>query len=199
VQARLAVTTAVGEFWKHSPQHIIITLEKLMTYRIVDAHSIVQWIFSHQVLPFFKQGYLWDILRNTVDKTVLRTEVMGKELKAVQDQQPSQAEASGVSTVDDVRLQQARESHQSALRDQNDLLLLVFQSFVVVLANHLANCQERDADPYDAWYRSAMGHFKEVARRYHREAKALGAPLTDAFAQSSDPRITDVLAHLNRF
>lgn len=55
VQARLAVTTAVGEFWKNSPQHIIITLEKLMTYRIVDAHSIVQWIFSHQVLPFFKQ------------------------------------------------------------------------------------------------------------------------------------------------
>jgi hypothetical protein len=55
VQARLAVTTAVGEFWKHSPQHIIITLEKLMTYRIVDAHSIVQWIFSHQVLPYFKQ------------------------------------------------------------------------------------------------------------------------------------------------
>jgi hypothetical protein len=70
---------------------------------------------------------LWDILRNTVDKTVLRTEVMAKELKAVQDQQPTQAEASGVSTVDDVRLQQARESHQSALRDQNDLLLLVFQ------------------------------------------------------------------------
>lgn len=204
VQARLAVTTAVGEFWKHSPQHIIITLEKLMTYRIVDAHSIVQWIFSHQVLPFFTQGYLWDILRNTIDKTVMRTEVMRKELKAVQpDQQPALAEASGASTtataVDDVRLQQARESYQTALRDQNDLLLLVFQSFVVVLANHLANSRERDADPYDAWYRSAMGHFKEVARRYHREAKALGAPLADAFAQSSDPRITDVLTHLHQF
>jgi hypothetical protein len=62
----------------------------------------------------------------------MRTEVMRKELKAVQpDQQPALAEASGASTtataVDDVRLQQARESYQTALRDQNDLLLLVFQ------------------------------------------------------------------------
>jgi len=52
-QARLAVATAVGEFWKHSPQHIIITLEKLLTYRIIDAQSIVNWIFSHQILPLF--------------------------------------------------------------------------------------------------------------------------------------------------
>lgn len=78
------------------------------------------------------RGYLWDILRNTIDKTVVRTEVMRKELKAVQpDQQPAPAEASGASAtataVDDVRLQQARESYQTALRDQNDLLLLVFQ------------------------------------------------------------------------
>ena len=86
---------------------------------------------SVMAIAWFR-GYLWDILRNTIDKTVVRTEVMRKELKAVQpDQQPAPAEASGASTtataVDDVRLQQARESYQTALRDQNDLLLLVFQ------------------------------------------------------------------------
>jgi hypothetical protein len=55
------------------------------------------------------------------------------------------------------------------------------QSFVVVLANHLANSRERDADPYDAWYRSAMGHFKEVARRVchqHQHHQCQSRPCT---------------------
>jgi nuclear cap-binding protein subunit 1 len=55
-QARLAVATAVGEFWKHSPQHVTITLEKLITYRIVDAQSVIQWIFFPPDSPLLQAG-----------------------------------------------------------------------------------------------------------------------------------------------
>jgi hypothetical protein len=127
----------------------------------------------------------------------MRADTTCKELKAQQSDQLRTTNGSASGPADDSRLQQAREAHQVALRDQNDLLLLVFQSFVTVLANHLANCQERDADPYDAWYHSAMGHFKEIARKYHREANALGEQLAHMFAQSCDSRITSVLDQLH--
>jgi hypothetical protein len=39
--------------------------------------------------------------------------------------------------------------------------------------------------------RAPLTPFFFPCAQYHREAKALGAPLADAFAQSSDPRITD--------
>jgi len=77
------------------------------------------------------RGYLWDILRNTLDKTVKRTNTTAQELKAAQDQMDQIT--SDASSADTIRLQQTREAHQVALRDQSDLLLHVFQVLLSLL------------------------------------------------------------------
>eukprot|EP00005_Dracoamoeba_jomungandri_P013753 CAMPEP_0174265190 /NCGR_PEP_ID=MMETSP0439-20130205/25516_1 /TAXON_ID=0 /ORGANISM="Stereomyxa ramosa, Strain Chinc5" /LENGTH=793 /DNA_ID=CAMNT_0015351511 /DNA_START=36 /DNA_END=2417 /DNA_ORIENTATION=- len=194
-KTRLQVVCVVTEFWKNSALHRIISLDKLMTYRIIDNLSIVNWIFSAEVLPDFKRGYVWEILRNTINKTIARTQTVRKQLEscrsaahAFMDEEDDNKDAPEV-----VKLRQTEAALETALREQKELLLVVFQRFTISISNHLTNCEARDADPYDYWYYSALGHLKEIGRKYRKEIKPFKDTLENIlFTSEVDSRITDV-------
>ena len=50
----------MAEFWGKSAQHIIILLDKLMTYKVVDGASIVNWLFDHERVNSF-HSYVWEV------------------------------------------------------------------------------------------------------------------------------------------
>lgn len=52
---RVAAISVVASFWADSTGHIVIALDKLMTFRVIDNLSIVNWLFSAEVLPNFKR------------------------------------------------------------------------------------------------------------------------------------------------
>lgn len=100
---KICVLNAVQSFWINCPQNIIIIVDKLMTYCIVDNFSIEKWILSSKsgnqlkqyVLFFFfcffsasnqfYSGYMWIILRKTIEKTRARLETIEKLIPQVEN------------------------------------------------------------------------------------------------------------------
>jgi len=186
-QTRGQTISAFAHFWRNSSAHIIIALDKLMTYRIIDNISIVNWLFSNEVLPDFTRGYVWDILRNTVNKTVARTETVRKQLaKTLQPTEQS-------SSTPQLSASATQEALETAEREQKELLLVVFQRFCISISNHLTNCEANNTDPYDYWYYSALGHLKEIGRKFHEEIRPFISTLESIlFTSEVDSRITSV-------
>jgi len=56
-----------------------------MTFRIIDNISIVNWILSKQNQKNVTRGFLWDILRNAINKTLARTQTVREELKTAEE------------------------------------------------------------------------------------------------------------------
>lgn len=50
----------VASFWAKSAQHVIILLDKLMTYKVVDGVAIVNWLFDHQHANS-SHPYVWEV------------------------------------------------------------------------------------------------------------------------------------------
>lgn len=84
------------EFWKSSSQHLIILIEKFLNSEVLDNISIIKWIFSNEMKNEFirynffklffiyvlkkKRSYIWDILRNTISKTINQIENLKKQI-----------------------------------------------------------------------------------------------------------------------
>lgn len=71
----LQVTTDV---WATNPQRASMTIDRLMTLRLVSAKSIVSWVFQSAGLQLLQDesesGMAWEILYRAVDKTIVRVQ-----------------------------------------------------------------------------------------------------------------------------
>jgi hypothetical protein len=69
-EARREVVKIVARVWSKHPQTVIIVLDRFQKYGILDASAIVHWSFDADALPFFRQAFFRDTLRNAVSWTV---------------------------------------------------------------------------------------------------------------------------------
>jgi nuclear cap-binding protein subunit 1 len=165
---RHLVIEGVANFWSKSAQHIIILLDKLMTYKVIDGSSIVNWLFDHERVNSF-HSYVWEILSNTVNKTLARCETLKRELHAAID-----------SGTDKVRaLEQAIEQAQ---REHKELFIVIFQRFATVVAEYL-----QSHPPEGIWYRTILGYFKAIGRRYIEEIRPFIGMLDTLLFANAEP------------
>jgi len=187
---------AVRYFWQKSPQHIIIMMDRLMTYRVIDNTSIINWIFSTEEQANFTKGYIWDILRNTISKTLARTETVKDELKAAEetwDRIPKDEQNENIPEFR--RIKDRRASLDTVLREQKELFLIVFQRFVMCLNEYLGN--ESNASYHNEfWYFCTLGHLKEVGRKYHNDILPFISTLETLLFSNVDPRLATVFQQI---
>jgi nuclear cap-binding protein subunit 1 len=201
--AKAAALAVIAEFWQNSAQHVIITLDKFMTYRVLDAMSIVNWLFSPEMIKQFPRGYVWDILRNTFTKVLTRTHTIHKEYlraqaatgattDAGQQQSTSDTAQSSSSAAQVHKLTQVREALNICLREQEELFILTLQHFVSVLSNYLANLEDTDKEVSTSWYTSAVGHLREVWRKYYWECRPTPERIS-ALLQTAHPQVARLI------
>jgi len=168
---RHLLIVAVANFWAKSSQHIIILLDKLMTYRVVDGSSIVNWLFDHDRVNSF-HSHVWEILTKTVNKTLARCDTLQRELSAAKD-----------SSSDKVK--SLEQAYEQAQREQKELFFAIFQRFSTVLEEYL-----RDHPPEGIWFRTILGYFKAIGRRYIQEIRPFIDMLDGAIAfANAEPAI----------
>lgn len=68
--ARCDVVRIVSRVFTRHPQTVMIVLDRFQKYDIVDGTAIVEWSMDATSLPFFRQAFFRDVLRNSVSWTV---------------------------------------------------------------------------------------------------------------------------------
>jgi len=80
-EQKLGIIEAVMSFWKARPQYKVLVVDKLLALRILDGVSVINFIFTELVIPEASSGYVWELLRRTVAKTISRTETVEAALE----------------------------------------------------------------------------------------------------------------------
>ncbi|KAG1338636.1 nuclear cap-binding protein subunit 1 [Cocos nucifera] len=74
----------VSSYWKNNTQMTAITIDRMMSYRIISNLSIVRWVFSlSNVNQFHISDRPWEILRNAINKTYNRITDLRKEIQSL--------------------------------------------------------------------------------------------------------------------
>lgn len=169
VRARLIVAGSIAEFWRDSSQHIVLLMDKLMAYNIIDNTCIVNWIFDQQTTRFTR-NYIWEILHNTIQKTMARCEDLKEQLK----------------TADDDALRAKLEVNiAKSEQDLQNLFLLIFRRF----CEAIAEVGEHDRQ-------AALLRLKEVGRRYFAQLQAFLAHIELEVLANAEPEVMAIFTQI---
>jgi len=166
IQYQHVIIKSVAEFWRHSYQHITVLVDKLMSYNIVSPVTITNWIFTQ--IADFHLSYLWEILRNTVDKTVTRLELGAKQFK-------------DKNQIGDEKKEMTVEAWQ---KEKKDLFICVFENFLNIMANTQVNNSNLES--------IIEARFKQFGRMFEHELQPYMNDLDNLVSNSSvENRIKD--------
>jgi len=191
-ETKIHLLKTVADFWRYSSLHTIIHFDKFITYRVVDCSSVISWVFSLEVLPLFTKGFIWEILNNTIQKTLARTvSISGqlKDLEKIRDRD----------LTDETNLeavQKHKELYSTAQREQKELLVVTLQKFVTCIGDFLRVCESKGVEPFTEnylWYDSVLGHFRDFLRKYLREIRTIKETVEIVvFTSDIDQRIVTI-------
>ncbi|KAJ1679356.1 Nuclear cap-binding protein subunit 1, partial [Spiromyces aspiralis] len=69
---KLQIAKVTEEFWINNPQMYVITLDKLLNYRVIDPITVMEAIFDVAHVGQWNRFHYWEALHNTVQKVNLR-------------------------------------------------------------------------------------------------------------------------------
>ena len=100
----------LSQFWSTSEIRQVMICDKLLTYRVVDHLSIVNWVFMQE--KNFTKNFLWQILTNTVNTMADRARLCESEIEK---------------TTEEERKNLLEGALQNANKELRELFLMIFQ------------------------------------------------------------------------
>jgi nuclear cap-binding protein subunit 1 len=82
-EGKADVLEAAGDFWRKSPQMMIIVFDKLMQYQIVDPTNVVTWAFAPREGKGEMTGLTtgdWELVKGALDKAIGRVAISKRKL-----------------------------------------------------------------------------------------------------------------------
>ncbi|CAO3576982.1 unnamed protein product [Absidia cylindrospora] len=208
---KLRTVQTVASFWQNNTQFLCILLDKLLNYRIVDPTSVIAWVFEPEQLDNVGRSYVWEILKNTLNKVVSRAAQIKSRLESFRQQhadneikrsaQPATEMSQAESQQELDTIQIAENSLTTVAREQKEVFMVMYQRFTQVLQSLLVSLSAQGRNPDQDWtYWWVHGWLKEILRLYHDECAGFKVTLeTVVFTSDLDPRINNLFKEIQEW
>ncbi|XP_062517067.1 nuclear cap-binding protein subunit 1-like isoform X2 [Corticium candelabrum] len=167
--AQLQCLVVLFEFWQNSPQILTVLIEKMHRMKIISSVSVVKWLFHPAINKQFTKWYVWDILNQAMAKVVELPDAISKELHEAEEKlklckdEPDKASAElqdkAVSLTEDL---------EKAETERKELFLIIFQHFIMVLTQHVAECEKKGVDHHTLWFTCTRDRMRQLLSKYCR-------------------------------
>ncbi|KAF8511162.1 MIF4G like-domain-containing protein [Gautieria morchelliformis] len=186
------VLEAAGDFWRKSPQMIIIVFDKLMQYQIVDPSNVVAWAFAPREGKGEVTGLAtsdWELVKAALDKAIGRVAISKRKLAVLrkeEDDARARAKArtnggagldAGMDVDDEIiedspALTTALKGYSTLTQDQKTTLVQVLSGFVEALGSSSVIINESAWDQRSRWEQvewsmwETWGWYRQFLRAY---------------------------------
>ncbi|KAF2069159.1 hypothetical protein CYY_009519 [Polysphondylium violaceum] len=139
---------AIFEFWATSHQHIVIVLDKFITFKIINPlDSILFLLNKENYQQYIFEPFSWEIIHNSILKTIIIIDALSKD---IQESSPSQEK--------DFKL-------NNAIQEQQQLLSELVSGLGFILS-------EENQQPLSQTQRAFIsGQLKSITRKYFSQMK----------------------------
>jgi len=195
------VEAAAQGVWRLAPQRAAMAVDRMMTQRLVSADAIVNWVFTCPGLRSLNDeassGAAWEILQNTVNKTIARVQDAVDELQVAEGAvNAKRAEANRLAEAGDgnataaaaeteaaeVLLKEKQGYVEEASAAQQRAIILVIQKFFEAFNSWAAMPASRGKGEEDddsesteeaALHEYMVAWFRSILRRYNVQVAAV--------------------------
>ncbi|XP_067934445.1 nuclear cap-binding protein subunit 1-like [Watersipora subatra] len=172
-EGQLCILKSMYELWSDHQQMLLVLINKMMQTKLLKVSAVANWIFSEEMMRDFTRFYVWDLLHSSIRKmnkqvTQLQCEV---EEKRDRREEADNKVIDGLEIDDDVpteeEIDRLEEDLENAKSEQKNLFLIIFQRFIIMLSNHIANSEIHRQDVNTLWFKWALDRLRQVFLQHH--------------------------------
>ena len=207
------------------PQLEVILIDKLLKAELIEAPQICQWIFSESMKAHHFKSLPWELLGNTIKRSVQNINKLvaerdaPKEEETVKDEKPPRRstptadgdDSSDVEGEKDAEMKPDDEEKKEAARKEREaldikiesarsahaeLILQVFRLFAQVLDDHIKECKKANQSFMDDYYRWVTGRMLETYHTHHDSTLKLHSQISTIVDRT--PSIGSAIVNLNQ-
>ncbi|CAB4419816.1 unnamed protein product [Rhizophagus irregularis] len=197
---KLHTVKIVAEFWKRNTQFLGILLDKLLNYRVIDASSIITWLFTKEMETEVSKSYMWEIMKNTINKVISRVKQVQYKLDTLINPRTDIIDITSDvdKKVNSEELRSLENTLSNVTREQKEVLLALVNLFVGMLDERLKEYIEQDIqDPMSQyWFWWAYGFFKEIGRCYQPQMSTFMVTLETVIIDPLDTKTNPIIANI---
>ncbi|VDK17341.1 unnamed protein product [Anisakis simplex] len=192
-ESQLIILKALYMVWKHNQQMMSVVANKMVTMTIIDASTIVAWIFSDEMKSEFERMWTWELLCGSVEHVIGHLRRCRKKLENAQRKSAGKNKSSHQNSEnmdtdkidnddaskdeeefdDDEQNDEDLGSLESEFEDLREylqnLLLDVLHKFTVKLTEHIVNCDTKGEDVNTSWYKYFTARFRGFFLKHWKE------------------------------
>ncbi|KYR00264.1 initiation factor eIF-4 gamma middle domain-containing protein [Tieghemostelium lacteum] len=139
---------SILEFWRNSQQHQVIVIDKFVTFKILNPQDTIQYFFRPENYSQITETSTWEIIHNSIQKTMIVIDVLSQDLEA---------------NKDSAEIQQKLDS---ALQEQQQL-------FITLLNGLNDQIQSSVVQSHPLNLKLITGYLKSVSRKYFNQIKPI--------------------------
>lgn len=160
------------------PQLQVILVDKLLKAELLEPKEVCNWLFSESMKLFHIKSYPWELLNNTIHRTLQNEKNLidekaepVEEVKEVKEEKNEDDDGDVVMesedrTVLDAKIVKAKNQSQ-------ELILQVFGMFAEILGDHIRKCEVSNASYMDDWFRLITGRMQQVYYKHYSVTSSL--------------------------
>ncbi|XP_022257706.1 uncharacterized protein LOC106472631 isoform X3 [Limulus polyphemus] len=199
-EAQICILRSMFELWKNHQQMMCVFIDKLLKTQILECSAVANWVFSKEMAPEFTKGYVWEILHLTIKKMIRHVEKMQTELsearvrlqKAEEDDEDS-GDDSDKDIPTEEMIERKEERYDTAQSDLKNLFLIIFQRFIMILTEHIAQCEAEGKNFKNFWFKWTTGRLLSVFFQHHEQVfKYIGTLESLLFTSDIDQNILSI-------
>ncbi|CAG2117113.1 unnamed protein product, partial [Medioppia subpectinata] len=96
-EAQISILSTIFEVWRKHQQLLVILISKLLKSEVIECSSVANWLFSKENSSEFMKSYIWEILNQTIQKSIRSVESLEKELEESKEKLRKKCESQGKS------------------------------------------------------------------------------------------------------
>ena len=168
-ETQVALLDTIYEVWKNHQQLVVIVVQKIIKYGIIDAAAVIEWIFSPRMRDQLLASFIWEIIHNVIKRKLAL--VKECEEKIVFEKERLRRFESGEDSVasDDPNLipsedkvEKEEENLEMVKNDVKTILQITLQKINGVLMQHIRDSEAEGKSFKNHWFRWMIFRLQQI-------------------------------------
>eukprot|EP01132_Coremiostelium_polycephalum_P000544 gene544-686_t len=145
-QDRYECIRSIFDFWRNSHQHIVIAIDKFVTFKIIYPHDTIVAFTNPKQIQDITEGYTWEIIHNSIQKTIIIIDTLTKDFESSANSQEKESKLN------------------TSIAEQQTLLYDLINNLATILKTYPDN---------SVLQKIVSGHLKSITRKYFNQIKPI--------------------------
>jgi nuclear cap-binding protein subunit 1 len=168
-ETQAALLHTLYEVWKNHQQLVVIVVQKIIKYGIVDSTAVIDWVFSAGMRNDFHKGFIWEMIHNLI-KRKLAIVKEHQESLSVEKEKLIELESESKSVIldnpDEIPSEESVEKIEEQLEasqlEVKSIIQLILSRLLGVMSQHIRQSEAEGKSFKDHWFRWTVFRLQEI-------------------------------------